>query len=390
MANGSATIAPYAPVVPLSPYLAIKIAGRIYDLEANFIKNLSVTKQTDSSGLYEFSIVDTFDLSLEKKILGLVLEGDIDLSFQYGWAEGQKSKWYRGTIDDYSPVFLSDMSAVLTLSGTLLPAMAQKHCYSFTGDSPSDIVKQIAAKEGWNIADIDETDPYSKTTTISQGNMESIDFIRQKIEPEATCKGEPMLFYLDSDAEGPQMYFIRKSKYITRVKKNYSFIVNGGSYGSVISFSPQYTGVQVKYAFDQETSFIDFDTNDVTVYNASMSKVKGMKGNADLNFYGTASPDRMKQLMANRWWEKNIGGFEATLTVVGDPTITPAEYINIDVFRPDGSRHFVSGTYLVKDVVDTIEGSYVTEMALVKGVDNTDDKSLPYEELVTVSGGEDS
>ena len=98
MASNSLGVDLFTPDNPLSPLLSIKLDGKIYDLDVNFIRSLTVERATDTLGSFEFVIEDTMDLSLEQKFMKLIMEEVNDLSFQYGWSNGDKSPWYCGKI----------------------------------------------------------------------------------------------------------------------------------------------------------------------------------------------------------------------------------------------------------------------------------------------------
>ena len=202
------------------------------------------------------------------------------------------------------------------------------------------------------------------------------------LEPEASFKGMPFQFYLDSTASGTEVYFVRVDKYSV-VKKNYNFLINCGNYGSVISFEPSYNGSAIAPEVI-EAGFFDGSTNEISVYG-SESKVSGKN---DLTIYGSTSPDRMKALLSNKWFAKNIGCYNATLVIVGDPNIRPMDYINIMPMRPDGTIHHTGGTYLIKKIEDTVGPSFTSTLTLIKMSYTSDGATMPFEEVVTLKNKE--
>lgn len=372
----------FTPNNPMSPYLCIKIDGKVYDIDVNFIRSLNIHRSTDVLGTFEFTIEDTFDLALEQKFMKLITEEVNDLSFQYGWAEGEKSPWYCGKIYDYTPAFHPNFALSITAKGYLDDKEREAHSRSFKGKKISDIVSDMCKAEGWKMVALDESDPLDEELTIVQGNVQTIDIIREKLEPEAMKGSKPFHFYLETTAEGANAYFVTVDKFSV-VKKNYNFLINAGNYGSVISFEPAYNGSQVA-VLAEEAGFFDIGTNEISVYG---SEAKG-GGATDLTIYGSTTPDRMKPLLQNKWFEKNFGCYNATLVIVGDPTIRPMEYINIMPMRPDGSIHHTGGTYLVKEVVDEIGGTYTTTLTLIKMSPNEDGGTMPFEEAVQLKNKE--
>lgn len=383
MANGG-KIDLFTPSNPTSPYLAIKIDDRVYDLTVNFIKSLKVHRATDTLGTFEFTLVDTMDLNLEAKFMKLIMDETNDLSFQYGWAEGSKSPWYWGKIRNYNPSFHSNFNLTLTATGELSPEGPKNRVMSYKGNSISDIVAQVCDREGWNLVELDQTDPFTEERQFVQGNMPSIDFIREKLEPEALVKGSPVTFYLTTDADGAKAYFVAVDKHINNIKRNYNFLINAGNYGSVISFDPAYDGSMVAVVAE-EAGFFDSETNEISVYG---SEASAAAKETDLTIYGSTTPDKMKALLANKWYAKNVGMYNATLVIWGDPHITPMDYINIMPMRPDGTIHHTGGTYQVIEAIDEVAGSFTTTLTLVKANYKHTGGTMPFEEVISLKNKE--
>lgn len=381
MANG---VGPFAPDNPMSPFVCIKVAGKVYDIDVNFITGISVSRSTDAIGSFEFNFEDTMDLSLEEKFMALINETSNDLSFQYGWRNGAKSKWYYGKIYDYNPSFRANFTLSIKVTGTIDNNTKTNHQQSYKGTSISQIVKQVCEQEGWTVVALDESDPLDEERVFVQGNVESIDFITEKLEPEATKSGMPFQFYLDVSADGAEAYFVTIDHY-SAVKQNYNFLINAGNYGSVISFEPSYNGSAIA-PIAQEAAFFDGETNEISVYEANEKAAS----EADLAIYNSTSPDRMKPLLANKWFQKNIGCYTAVLVIVGDPEIQPMDFINVMPMRPDGSIHHSGGTYLVTKIDETITtASYTTTLTLTKMSRVSDGAgTMPFAEVVQLRNKE--
>ena len=145
-----------------------------------------------------------------------------------------------------------------------------------------------------------------------------------------------------------------------------------GNYGSVISFSPNYTGGLIAPQFATAANITGLD-NTISVYGADANYADDRRifhvpqyGGEDAEF---------SQTIDNMWYKRNVGSYKATLTIAGDPTIEPLQYINVLPFRPDGKLHFSAGTYQVIKVTDNIiSGFYTTELELLRS-----DKYIPTE-----------
>ena len=347
---------------PNSSFFAVKMRGKTYDLSHNFLRSLNFHRKSNDYGTLEFIIEDTMDLSLEEQLMHLVLNKQEMLSFQYGWYNGYKSKWYTGFVSDYKPTFHSNAAMQLQVQVIISNQPAQPKVKSYKANAPHEVVQQICKEEGWNLVVCDSTDPFTTAREYTQSNVRSIDFIREKIEPEATSGGVPMQFYLHNDADGTKAYFVKMNHYESAIVDDYIFMINAGNMGQVISFDPSYNATATASAA-QMAGLLDSETNELYVYNAEA----GAAATQTLAIYNASSPDKMQQLVANRWYEKNIGSYTATLQVYGNPNLEPMRFINIIPFRPDGSIHHTGGVYMITDINDSIsEGAFVTNLGLVK------------------------
>jgi hypothetical protein len=347
----------------MSPYLCIKLNGKVYDVDVNFLKSAIFVKQCDDMGTLDFVIEDTMDLSLEAQIMAMIANaGQPLMSFQYGWYNGPKSPWFEAMIMDFKPTFHPPHTVTMTVNAVLDVKPPETHCKTWIGDDITKIVTQICGEEGWAIAEIDQADPLSKEREFVQGNMQSVSFIREKLIPEATSGGMEMKFMLTTtEGGGARAYFIRQDKHMSSPVREYK--VYAGNEGPVISFDPSYNGIEVS-AKDQDVVFIDDLNNEAYVYKADVSGVAPLQ--TELTVYNATSPDKMEQMGTRRWYQRNMGSYPATLTVVGDPNISPLEYVDIFAFRLDHSLHHTSGRYLITEIRDEIGPHYATTLTLIR------------------------
>ena len=388
-------VGPFSPANPDAPYFQIKIQETIYDIDINFIESLTVDRQTDQAGELHFTIYDRSDpvrddsSGLEYKFNQIIAYyGDqYLLSFQYGWNHGPKSPWYSGNIMDYTPTYLPGgyikMDVKVLLVTKEFDSVEQVKAY--TGMSSSDIVAQICEDMGWVIEDLEPSKPYAVPKTFEVSNVDVISFIREEIEPKTVnIKNEPFRFYIEPINGQNHVYFVSVNKSIS-VQKNYNFYVNMGNYGSVLSWSPSYTGKQVSNRVVEMPVF-DTDTNDMTVYKAGDRKP--VDGGPSLTAYGATDPDLMEAMIANKWFNENVGTIKATMEIVGDPTIKPQQKINVMAMNPNGSSHISSGTYLVTHITDTISGDFRSSLELIQeGVEGGNGlETMPMSEIVELKG----
>ena len=380
----------FSPDNPDAPYFAIKIEDKIFDIDINYIKQLTVNRTMDDVGDFEFNLVNLMDTSLENKFLKLFQAYTTTMppiSFQYGWSLGEKSPWYRGYLMNYNPTFIPGGYMELNVVGKLMGASATEERIAFyKGKSISEIVAKIAEDMGWVVEELDKSVPFTEERTFRVSNIGIVDYIRKELEPYATnAKNEPFRFYADVQNGGKtHIWFISVNKKVG-VQKNYNFFINMGNYGSVLSFSPKYSGLTMS-GFLQSAA-IDLDTNDVCVYG-NEAKAASAEGSS-LTIYGSTSPDRMGPLLANKWYQNNIGSITASLEIVGDPTLVPWQSINVAPMMADGSYHrFTAGTYQIRQITDTIAGDYRTSMELFMCGTEDGTKTMQLAEAVKFQGSE--
>ena len=382
----------FSPDTPDVPYFAIKIEDRIYDIDINYIETLSVQRTWNDTGTFNFTIVNAADLNLENKFLNL-LQTTWDakfppISFQYGWSLGEKSKWYRGWIDNYNPEFMAGGYMRLGVTGRISPPADTTPVISaYKGKKMSDIVAAIAEDMGWIIEDLEQSETLSEERSFQITNSNVVDYIRDKIVRETfNSKKEPFKFYYETGDNGQtHIWFVSVNKKIGSYKP-YNYYINFGNFGSVLQWAPHYDGRRVNG--QMQSAIFDLDTNDICVYGKE-AKEAGKYGSS-LTVYGATSRDRMGPLLANKWYETRIGGLTASLTIVGDPTLMPHQHINVLPFEAPGSdgqggsrlHRFTSGTYYIQQINDTLAADYQTQLELI--VLSTDNK--PLEEAVEFKG----
>ena len=104
----------------------------------------------------------------------------------------------------------------------------------------------------------------------------------------------------------------------------------------------------------------------------------------------------MGPLLANKWYENCIAGLKASLTIVGDPTLVPYQFINVLPMEAPGSdgnggsrlHRFTSGTYYIQQINDTLAADFQTQLELVSLGTEAPHTNMPLEEAVTFKGKE--
>lgn len=367
----SPAVGNYDGLTARSPYVVVKIGGKIYNLtHPNYLQSFQMTRRSESIGEYEIVMTDLMDLDLEAKLIEAIQNPDLSpVSLQYGWGlpPGEKSSWYKGILITYNAQFLPNNGLTLTLRGIVNESFGLPQTRTFRGKRVSDIIAQVCQLEGWSVKKLDQTEELEEEREFYQQNQTSIEFIRKTLIPEANQGEYPVRFFHTTTTAGMTCWFVKTDPNNPAVtRKEFNFMVNAGNFGNVLSFSPNYEGAQLA-ALDTQIGFVDSETNDMVVYQNKASNASGSGRLLPRNIpYGSTTPDMMSSILQNHWYGQNVGGYNATLEIVGDPKLNPLEYINVIPMRPDGRIHHTGGIYQVMEIVDNVASAYTTTIQCVK------------------------
>jgi hypothetical protein len=362
----------YNPKVPQCSYIKLKLGGVTYEAQTpNFIKSFSFSK-TAYRGRGSFTIVisDVMDYGMEQRILDSTLgsNGAKPIYFQYGHAEGSRSPWFAGTIRDYTPNFLTNLNANFTLTGfsdiSYGNYINKTYYLSDYGKRISNIIKAICEAEGWKLAEPFVTSDIYEGKSIYISNKTAIEAIQQDLVPKAFKNKNSLgfLHYTRNDSVHVRLVEIDVTK-IKISKKDFNFVINGGNYGSVLSFAPQYSGT-VYASLKVQAGYVDRETNQFTLFKNDPNLGKNYPDNTQ--FLGATSVPEFNNLIQNQWIGNSLAKITAQMEIVGDPDIYPMDYINVIPIRPDGKLHHSAGTYYVNTVEDSIQGAYKTTLGLIR------------------------
>ena len=287
----------FKPHNPDAPYFAIKIEDKIYDIETNFIENLTVKRLQDDVGEFSFIIINYWDLELENKFYALFQAYEDSLppiSFQYGWALGDKSDWKQGQMKDFTTEYLAGGYHRINVTGILMCSdSSQEQVEEVKGNSITDVFRQVAAKNNWVIDQIDESVPFSEERSFRLSNIAPVDYVRKELEPYAVTEDNiPFKFFIEEQGGVNHVRFMAVDSFAG--ERTFNFFINMGNYGPVLAWSPTYSGYTMQ-AFMQ-AAMVDNETNDIRTYGTPK---KGPTGASGLTVYGSTSPDRMQALLAN-------------------------------------------------------------------------------------------
>lgn len=382
-----------------------------------------------------FTLTMANNLNLEKKLLKYLKKTINKASdkagiatFRYGYVNGMKSFTYKGYITG-----MSMSSDFYTLTLSLSPSNGTTDKYSkwkkktkkalrkrFKKKSKkkyrrySDLVKDIARKQGWKIGTITKTKKVRASSIIAPTTKQSpVQYINSFKKKAISTKGEGKYksrFRFNSN--GKVVYEFVPSTFKSsagyRAKKNYNFVMGMLPDGVVISFKPvlvdglgvagyfralnakKKTKKKRKKNFKNVFGTITKNSKETTSvsYTVKNSK-KNSKGlvNADDNILAlNASAMRVNASSADvanyaeAVIKNDFGKYAysvalnsgATMEILGDPQLQQGDLINVLPMYPvqsgaSGSiMHPSGGTYRIVGIQDNIGSTYTTSLNLVK------------------------
>lgn len=369
MATSPYGVPKYNPKVPMSPYLRVKIGDVMYDMTSpNFLESFSFERQFGGRGEYTITMSDIMDYNLESKLINILQEGKPSVSFQYGHAQGSRSPWYRGYLKNYQPTFNGNLTASFNITGLAEmefgKILNRKYYLRDYGYRYSNLIKELCLAEGWKIKE-----PFILSDKTADESIEVVGktahyFIQYIISPKTFKNGNPTQFYSYCHSDGVKVILDSFDPLNPKPpKKEYNFVINGGNYGSVLEFTPNYEGTAF-YGLNFEASRVDRVTNQFNMFKVDTSLKQYPLRTA---YMGADSVEEFNHILQNKWIEETMMAFSnASLSIVGDPDINPTDTINIIPIRPDGRLHISGGTYRVMTVTDEISSGFTTSLTLMK------------------------
>lgn len=350
------------------------------NLPPSSVRGLEVTRiQNGTPSSMKLHLFDESAIIVEYYLV----TGYDNIQISWGYTGGDSSFTYVFIASTYQLMFYTE-GADLEISGVGKGSYSdavnnQSVAKTYTGERYSDIVKQVFEDAGWSYSnsDIEPTKVIPGGITLSKSADQSYsDFIMQVIVPNSVSASDDQAsnyqFNIKSLEDGDHAYFTSIG-YANKTNKNYEFTWGmgiGNTNSKVINFVPSYIGVSsdmgggsgvVMDSVDPDT----MEMNETTVvpvsadnpYVRSHSKPVKIGGSS----YNVASMISIQNYMMSRF----SYSIQATLTIVGDPTLSVNQTITISVLNKYGVMHHTSGTYQIIKIIDNIEnGTYTTQLEL--------------------------
>lgn len=343
------------------------------------------TKDSSGQGIMTMQLFDpTFD-----RIENFVIVNKDTMSIRYGWyptnnSSGKMSKTYKVGALTFQSNILNEGTEIELKFGSAVSIRSQKVVRNNAWvDTPiSDIVRELLLQSGY--AEDDFTiEPTIGTISITQDNTTNEYFIKNVLAPRAKSAVTGYSGYVFK-VEGNTAKFCTRGYRYQLIKR---YIWRLGQDSEIISFSPAFVGQHMLLAGGGP---IEVGSHDILEkrYRKAQFFLRGNPANflslgletfdvlkqrteeSTCRYYSVpyqSQPD-LERWAAWKWVKARQMAWMATARVMGDPSITadPSHFIEIQVVKPNGQLHYLSGKYGILRATHVIDGSgYFTDLELI-------------------------
>jgi len=366
------------------------------------LMNLSHRIESNYMGEAHLSLFDpTFD-----GIENLLIQFQDNITLRYGWVDGPQSQVLQMRINKYIPTFLATGTQVeLYLTSVGITSHQKVYNRTFAGRI-SDIVRQLLLEDGYTL-DEGAIEPTNRVGIYYQCNTTNANFILSILQPQAQSA---------SNAEGYRFNVVGHKAFfrppgLRAELRQYVFAREHN--GVVLSFSPAYDGNAVIFLGGGETRVDGWSTLDkgslisrklaagtrkdgsrslpgIVINNAIPVPVlqfgdRGVEpaplGKAIASRAYAVPFDNVEQAedwALTKWANARSTAWQATASILGDPTILSQDYAEFIVLKDDFTPHYVSGVYRVNSIEHVMtQGSFVSNLTMERSTSKVGTKLDP-------------
>lgn len=368
---------------PVHAFINIWLGDMLLSTEnprPNIIRSFEYDRAVDAGGSARFVLFDDNWEEIEYALAA----NYTDIEIEYGYyGIGAKSKRIKLLLQDYNIDFeftgttLSINALTEGAYDNLNPKSIPLGTYN-----PTKAVKIICENLGYKIKDeyFDESKDIESDNPFNLVEDLPISYIYNVIIPQTSRVGEELfVFYID-DENYP--HFERQTIMNRKTDKMRTYIYQRGYDSNVINFSVDTKGVfagsgTLEISSGYRSSVIN--TNDksqdseqldiasvVTESTGDVIHTNSKQSIPVIDSSGYTASQMKSKLYYKLKSALNIA-YEATLTIVGDPTLDYIEdrYIRIINITDEGNLHHTSGVYIIQRITDSIEdGKMITILKL--------------------------
>ena len=393
--------------------LEIESGNRTFQIPAQeFVQEFEIESSTKSAYSGSITLFDTGD-TLENLFLTAGL--DRKVRFRWNWAELglAVAPQFVGSILRYTPTFMPQgIQFVLEIIPTsLLNAVVNvpKPPRSFpAGTRISDIVRDLADKNGWPTTDIRGNQTIEDTgTSIDQPfngtDQSDVRFIGQQLREQAVNAAGVSGYDFCFDTFGA-VHFHTKTFLPPRLR---SYIFGRDTAGEVLSFTPTDTSVLALLAGGGNSVFRGSSSRDATAVAKDATAESGLEDQPDVveesatavvDFGAEANAsfnimtrdagelDRLSKDVRERARDLH---FMAELQVMGTHDVELFDYVGVEYIRRNGQPHYMGGRFRTRKVQHTYSSSgWITSFGLSRdGLKPQQEGTTSRQNIVTVSAG---
>lgn len=359
---------------PLHPYIKIYIGDDLVLVSTdpprpNMIQSFEYNRLQDAGEAASFTI---FDDNWDEIEYMLAQNWD-RVYIEYGYPDSPlKSKIHRHLLQNYS---ISVISTGVILSVSTVTEAAYNNLSPTTvilednvnKSNPTEFVKEVCRNLGLTVLEenFDSSSDIPTTFDILEDNP--ITYIQEVVVPQAAQVNEEIFyFYVDADniAYFKRHSYVQESAMKTYVyQKGYDSVVIDlsfdikGVFGGTSNFSVA-TGLQgniIDPTNKTQSSYQGTTSSTITQSTGSSQHTKADQSIVKTN---TAADNLIQTQNKLYYYIKNStdAQYEATMTIIGDPTIELFENVRVINITDSGNLHHTSGVYRVIGINDSISG----------------------------------
>lgn len=352
---------------PMTAYVKIYIGDKDMSPLPNMIQSFEITRLKGIGDTATFTVFDDTWIEIEKDFAA----NWNNIFLEYGYANSEKlvSNRYTMQLTNYNLSFNSSGTLLTTSAISKSATSSLQPTNISTGTkNPTEAVKAICRAMGWTVLDSNfdaSNDVSDRSMDYAVINESAIEYILNTITVEASASGEIFEFYLDTnniayfkkdviDTDADVRTYIYMKGYDSDVL-DLTFDIKGvfGGTSRFLTSSGHKTSV-----FDMNTKEeISIEENIETVATQATGEYSHLDPNQSITSVDSAgySPTQSRNKLYYSVKKAFTSQYEATLTIVGDPTIQLLEHIRIINVTDDGYLHHTSGIYQILGIIDSIE-----------------------------------
>lgn len=339
--------------------------------------------------------ITVFDIDfdkLERAIIASERDRNIDIRFGWDSPSDNVQRNYQGWIIRYQPEFQPHGTNLNfeIMARAVGPAVLDKKIRSFAeGRRASDIVKAIATERGWLTTDlfgnstIEDTEPPLETPFSTKGESD-LAFIKEQLLKQAQSRSGSKARYLCYFDEENAIHFhtpeyLPAQTHVYRFARDADGEVNGFAVADTSVFGVLSGGGNTKFSSPtsaqggtaQKNATVAGGLDNAGTPNPVDAAALPSLGSGTHSYVNIVArnPEEVERVAAARFDDYRRIAFQANLNVRGTHRVRLTDFIRVEVLKPSGELHYLSGQFQVFKIKHTFGAgsSWTTEFEMVRG-----------------------